>query len=40
MIDIFSLVVSHGAMALVALLLLRRPDLDEDPPGGGAGRDA
>jgi len=40
MIDIFSLIVSHGAMALIALLLLRRPDLDEDPPGGGAGGDA
>ncbi len=39
MIDIFALVVSHGSMALIALLLLRRTDLDQDPPPGGTGAD-
>jgi hypothetical protein len=30
MIDNFSLAVSHGLMMLAAILLLRRPDLDDE----------
>ncbi|MGI4733308.1 MAG: hypothetical protein ACRYFW_16415 [Janthinobacterium lividum] len=32
MIDNFALLVSHGLMMLVAVLLMRRPDLDREPP--------
>lgn len=31
MIDNFALAVSHGLMMLAVWLLLRRPDLDEEP---------
>ena len=34
MIDTFALAVSHGLMLLAAWLLLRRPDLDREPPSG------
>ena len=32
MIDDFALLVSHGLMMLAAFLLMRRPDLDSEPP--------
>jgi hypothetical protein len=32
-IDNLSLAVSHGLMLLAAILLLRRPDLDDERPG-------
>ena len=32
MIDNFALALSHGLLALAALRLLRRDDLDRDPP--------
>lgn len=32
MIDNFSLGLTHGLMLLAAWLLLRRPDLDREPP--------
>lgn len=32
MIDLFSLALSHGLLMLAAIRLLRRPDLDRDPP--------
>ena len=31
MIDNFSLGITHGLMLLAAFLLLRRPDLDQEP---------
>jgi hypothetical protein len=34
MIDNFSLGLTHGLMLLAAFLLLRRPDLDEEPGPG------
>ena len=32
MIDAFALAVSHGLMMLALWRLLKRPDLDRDPP--------
>ena len=32
MIDDFALLVSHALMMLAAVLLVRRPDLDREPP--------
>jgi hypothetical protein len=34
LIDLFSLGLSHGLLMLVAWRLLRRRDLDVDPPAG------
>jgi hypothetical protein len=34
MIDNFALAISHGLMLLCVWLLLRRPDLDGEPPAG------
>jgi hypothetical protein len=34
MIDTFSLALTHGLLMLVAVRLLFRPDLDEDPAPG------
>ena len=34
MIDNFSLLVSHGLLALLFWRLLSRPDLDKEPPAG------
>ena len=33
MIDIFSLFLTHGLMALAALLMLGRPELDDEAAG-------
>ena len=35
MIDIFSLALSHGLLLLMVLRLMRRDDLDADPPHPG-----
>lgn len=35
MIDLFSLALSHGLLLLMVLRLLRRDDLDRDPPASG-----
>ena len=40
MIDNFSLGLTHGLMLLAAFLLLRRPDLDEEPGPNDAPADA
>lgn len=32
MIDLFSLALTHGLLVLMALRLLKRGDLDRDPP--------
>jgi hypothetical protein len=43
MIDAFTLFLSHGLIMLTAWRLLKRPDLDRDPPPpqqDGARRDA
>lgn len=34
MIDNFSLGLTHALMFIAAILLLRRPDLDDEPPAG------
>lgn len=34
MIDNFSLLISHGLLALLCWRLLSRPDLDKEPPAG------
>lgn len=39
MIDNFALAVSHGLLMLAAWLLVRRPDLDEEPPAGAEPED-
>lgn len=35
MIDLLSLALSHGLLALAAWRLLQRDDLDRDPPAAG-----
>lgn len=35
MIDLFSLALTHGLLLLMALRLLKRDDLDRDPPREG-----
>lgn len=37
MIDDFALAVSHGLMMLAAFLLMRRRDLDVEPPASAPG---
>ncbi len=40
MIDILSLLVSHGAIMIAAWRLMSRPDLDRDPETGSHAPDA
>ena len=39
MVDLFSLGLLHGLLALAALRLVMRNDLDADPAGGEGGDD-
>lgn len=39
MVDLFSLALLHGLLALAAWRLVLRTDLDSDPVGGGEAKD-
>lgn len=40
MIDLFGIVLTHGLLALAALRLVQRADLDRDPGGDPAAEEA